>query len=357
MTQAPRPFTGRIVRPELAAESFAAPDRESLRQLSNNDLFSPSTGPTAVLYGVHDSAGDHGGLVVEVPTSAYGDGRVKRHEGIRAEKAERFVQRLHTFGASSTPSLLVHRPITRLAGVRDELVRIDPVIDVEAAGGVRHTIRASADPDLVAELERGLAEITELYIADGHHRIDAAHRFAARYFLAAVAALSDVRILPFHRLVTDVDRSAVEAVRGWLVERGATRIDSETDVAPARPGECLVRLDGAWHRVHLDRPSAVDQLDAVALQEQVLAPLFGITDPGADPRLEFVSSHEGPEGIERRCHDAPAVGFLLHPPAIDQVLAVADAGETMPPKSTWFEPKLSSGLLRHAVEPANDTKG
>jgi uncharacterized protein (DUF1015 family) len=392
-----RPFHGLIVRPDRAAEvvtppyetltperwhslarerpdSFhhvvaaepgdpGTPTREEglergaqrLREMLAEGTFAPTDGDAVVVHRIRSDDRDHTGLIVHVPVDAYVEGRVLPHEAVRDEKAERFTAHLRTVRAASTPALITHRGSDRL----DRLARrishgADPLIAVAAPDGSHHRVWVSRDPEHIMELAEGGEELGNLYVADGHHRIAAAARVAAergrggRSILGLLIPPGELTLRPFHRTVELEGRSPDDVI--GAIGKGSTVEEvSSDDARPEQPGEFGMHLGGSWYRV---RPAGgeraddpVGRLDAMALQEEVLAPVLGVDDPTTDPRLEFVPDPEGLAELERRCADGNAVAFVLHPAPIDAVMDVAEARRTMPPKSTWFQPKLPSGLF------------
>ena len=218
------------------------------------------------------------------------------------------------------------------------------------------------------QLVTAFGELPALYIADGHHRAASAWRARAELgagsarhppapgagdfntFLAVAFPHDQVQILPYHRVVADLDGREAEALRAELERRFALAPGPAQPTAPGRVG---VYLGGRWGQLELPPAasgSAVGSLDCQILQESVLTPLLGIGDLRTDQRIDFVGGIRGTEELERRVEDgAAAIAFALHPVTVEDLLAVSDAGEIMPPKSTWFEPKLRDGLLVHEI--------
>ena len=242
-----------------------------------------------------------------------------------------------------------------------------PEIDFVAPDGIRHTLWVVAAPALVAALTAAYAALAALYIADGHHRTAAAARVAAarraaggdcaaERFLAVVFPQRATRILAYHRVVRDLHGLSPETFFHALGER-FTVVSSATPYAPTQPGRFGLYLDGAWYRLELNpalRAAVADdpraRLDVSLLQEHLLAPVLGITDPRRDARIDFVGGSRGLTGlIARVASGEMRLALALHPTAIDDLLAVADAGDIMPPKSTWFEPKLADGLVSYPL--------
>lgn len=393
-----RPFSGSIVRPDLARRTVTpsaglldpawrrtaaldplsylhvvgsgedatsatrlAEHAAALRRMLDDAVFVATGGPSVVAHRVAAGRRSHTGLLVEVAVAEHRAGRVAGHERVLASRAERFAAHLRTVGATSTPALLVHRPQAALSASVAALTSTPAYLDVEAADGSRHTLWRDDAAGAVRTLTELLAELAKVYVADGHHRIEAAARVAADdpspasggrgWFLAYLASTDEVELLAYHRLVVSVARVDHDEIVARLGERARVETLSSGQ-RPRRSGEVVMCLHGAWYRFALGAGASASApagpLDAVALQGEVLSPVLGIDDPTTDPRLEFVP--DGPlDALEARCRDEDGAGFLLHPPAVDDVLALADGGQMMPPKSTWFRPKLPSGLVLHLL--------
>jgi len=230
---------------------------------------------------------------------------------------------------------------------------------------VRHTIWAVPDPVAMA---RAFGGVPHSYVADGHHRSASAwragkvlrsknpsHRGDEEYnwFLAVLFPADQLRILPYNRLVRDLKGQTPSEVLGRLGRLG--RLTPAGDATPDRTGVFCVYLDRGWHRLELeaggiDRSDPIASLDVSLLQDRVLSPILGIEDPRTDKRIDFVGGIRGPAELERRVDSGEmAVAFSLYPTTLGQLMAVSDAGHVMPPKSTWFEPKLRSGLFVHQL--------
>ena len=241
---------------------------------------------------------------------------------------------------------------------------IADLYDFTAEDGVRHTVWRAPD---AARLTGLYAELPNLYVADGHHRSASASRARAarrrdnpghtgeeeyNFFLATVFPADRLQILAYNRVVQDLEGKSTAELLAGVRER--LEIQAGAPSRPERRGEVSLYVDGAWHRLTLPAPDSPDSddpvgsLDITRLQATVLAPLLGIGDPRTDPRIGFVGGSRGPEELERRVDSGiDAVAFSLYPTSMEELMAVADAGLMMPPKSTWFEPKLRSGLFVH----------
>ncbi|BCU06319.1 DUF1015 domain-containing protein [Allochromatium tepidum] len=303
------------------------------------------------------------GLVVSASIADYDAGRIKKHEFTRPSKEDDRVRQIQALDAQTGPVLLVHRATpdidrTLAAVAADQ----PPEVDITAADGVRHQLWPVVGRGVIEHLTQAFERLDSLYIADGHHRSAAASRVAAsrrcgdsdaethQGFLAVVFPHDQMRILDYNRLVRDLNDLDV----GSFLERLAACFvveSSAAPVAPERPGVFGMYLQGVWYRLTLSDaiPPAADPvaaLDVSRLQEHLLGPILGIQDPRRDERIDFVGGIRGLDGLTARVDSGEmAVAFALHPTRLEELMAVADRGEVMPPKSTWFEPKLADGLV------------
>ncbi len=299
------------------------------------------------------------GVVADVSLAAYDRGDVRVHESTVRGQEDRLVEYMSAVPASFLPVFLIHRAAPAVDAAVDMLVRRPPDVDVATDDGLRMSLWAITQEAAVAELEDALGAVDRLYVADGHHRLAAASRYAAatggpadaahRRIVSVLFPADQLVIHNYNRCVTDLGGLTAEE----LVAAAAGRFDVERIAAAPEPtsgsGELAMLVDGAWYRLGpgpATRPAVgVDALDVSILQHRLLGPILGIDDPRDDPRLEFVPGTLGLGELERLCADGYAAGFAVPPPSVDELFAVSDRGELMPPKSTWFAPKLRSGMV------------
>jgi uncharacterized protein (DUF1015 family) len=325
------------------------------------------------------------GVVAVVAVDDYDAGRVRIHELTRPVKEDDRVRHIEALDAQDEPVFLLARRSEAVDHVVSHVVTRDPAVDVVTRDGVAHTLWIVDHPAEVAGLHRAFAAVGDLYVADGHHRSAAASRVhAARraaveqrggpadrpeghalpayapdeqapwnYFLAVVFPIDDVHVMAYNRVVADLNGMSVEELLVALDEVGFDLTSSSGPVSPRLAHEFGVHVDGDWFRARardVDDSDPLARLDVSVLQERVLGPLLGIGDPRTDSRIAFVGGIRGTAEIERLVAEGrAAVGFTLCPTSTTDLVAVADAGEVMPPKSTWFEPKLASGLVLHPL--------
>ena len=303
------------------------------------------------------------GLVGCVHIDDYEQDVIRKHEKTRQDKEDDRTRHVLTLEAHAEPVFLTYRGRPRIERLSEAMVATPPVHDFTASDGVRHTVWRIGDPSPWLEAFR---EVPHAYVADGHHRSASAwragkerraanprHRGDEEYnwFLAVLFPAEQLTIMPYNRVVRDLGgKSSAEVLQAL---RKVGRVAQTDDPHPPRPGTFCVYLAKAWYRVDLpeqsiDRSDPIGSLDVSLLQDQVLGPILGVGDPRTDKRIDFVGGIRGTAELERRVDSGEmAIGFSLYPTTVDQLMAVSDAGAIMPPKSTWFEPKLRSGLFVH----------
>ncbi len=292
------------------------------------------------------------GIAGAAPVAALADGRIRRHELTRPAKVADRARQIEAVGAHTGPVMLAHRDDPALAEAVAAVAAGPPALEA-GIDGVAHSVWA-ADGAAGAALLRAAERLETLYIADGHHRSEAASRVGAR-FLAIGFPAGEMRILDYNRVVRDLAGRSPDEFLAALRD-GFAVAPSDRPVRPERPGRFGLYLAGRWYGLALETAQAADgdpaaALDAEILSRAVLAPLLGIDDPRSDPRIDFVGGGRGLDGLAARVDSGEmAAAFALRPVSLDRLFAVADAGRAMPPKSTWFEPKLADGLLSLPLE-------
>jgi uncharacterized protein (DUF1015 family) len=304
------------------------------------------------------------GIVLCASVDDYEHNVVRKHELTRPDKEDDRVRHMEALGAQSGTVFLAHRDSAAVAAVVTAVTSRQPWVAFEADDGVVHRVWDIAAEDEIRALVDGFAALGPIYIADGHHRSAAALRVAAKRrqhgaaaeapwerFLAVSFPRSEVQILPYNRVVRDLGGHVgpVEFLRA-VRERFVVR-DGKPTAAPKRFGMFLA---GKWYTLEAsagrgEQDDPVRRLDVSNLQEQLLAPLLGIGDPRRDHRIDFVGGIRGEAELERRVAAGSAVAFSLCATSVDDLFAIADAERVMPPKSTWFEPKLRDGLFAHKL--------
>jgi uncharacterized protein (DUF1015 family) len=310
--------------------------------------------------GIHQQKG----LAACFSIDEYESGRIKKHERTRREKEDDRTRHITALRAQTGPVFLTYRASKAIDSIADGVTAGRPLFDFEAVDHVRHSVWRVTGKDLTAVIGE-FGRLPCLYIADGHHRAASAartrkhlsetepgvgHEEAGR-MLAVAFPDSQTRIMPYNRAVKDLAGHTPESFLTELRRRFAVSAGAQT---PARKGEVSMHLAGQWHRMELKGSAGAadvgSSLDVSLLQAQVLGPLLKIEDPRTDKRIDFVGGIRGAGELERLVKEGKAaVAFSMFPVEVDDLMRIADAGEIMPPKSTWFEPKLRDGLLSHLI--------
>jgi uncharacterized protein (DUF1015 family) len=307
------------------------------------------------------------GLVCAASCHEYEDGLIKRHEFTRKDKEDDRTRHTHELNANAGPVFLTYRKQAGIDGIVDGVRRSAPTYDFVASDGVGHTVwivpRGQADA-----VRARFAEVPALYVADGHHRAASAARVGMErravnrnhrgdepycYFLAVLFPHDQLQIMDYNRVLKDL---AGLSEKEFLARVGGPfTVTPTASPRPDSPHRFGMFLGRRWYRLEAKTgtfPAAdpVRSLDAAILQENLLTPVLGVADVRTDRRIDFVGGIRGLGELERRVNDGWAVAFAVHPVSLDQLMAVADAGLVMPPKSTWFEPKLRSGLVVRTLD-------
>lgn len=319
-----------------------------------------------IVMGSHEQTG----LVAGASVEQYEAGRIKRHEFTRPAKEDDRVRQIEAIDAQTGPVLMAYPDAPPLDALLAQASAGEPDADVVTGEGVRHSLWVVADAQRIERFTEAFDALPALYIADGHHRSAAAARVAAarrednphhdgsesyNYFLSVSFPHRQMRILDYNRLVADLNGLTPD---GFL-ERLASRCTMRPSAGPVRPerhGEFGLYVAGRWYRCEL-RPElvavddAVARLDVSLLSDQVLGPILGIHDLRHDRRIDFVGGIRGVAELARRVDSAEmAAAFSMYPTSVTDLMAVADSGRVMPPKSTWFEPKLADGMVSHVLD-------
>ncbi len=343
------------------AEAVYARGRENFRQMIKEGALRQDEQPAFYLY--RQIMGPHGqlGLVATARCEDYLAGRIKKHELTRVDKEDDRVRHIETLDAQTGPVFLTYRSVPELEARLSALAAGPPDVDFTAEDGVRHTAWVVREPKDIAFIEASFASIPFLYIADGHHRSAAAGRVfqkrsgagqSAR-FLAVIFPHHQMQILPYNRVLKDLNGLTPEV----LLEK-LDRVFHLADpgvAQPTRKHELGFFLGGHWRTLTFRpeftaTPDPIEQLDVTLLQKNILAPLFGIDDPRTSKRINFVGGIRGTGELEMLVKRGDhACAFSMFPTSIEDLMTIADAGGIMPPKSTWFEPKLRDAMFCHLI--------
>jgi uncharacterized protein (DUF1015 family) len=321
--------------------------------------------PRPSYYVYRQRLGDHvqTGIVGTAAVADYDAGRIRKHEHTRPEKENDRTRHAATLGANPGPIFLAHRGSATLEETAADVARRAAAADFVAADGVAHTLWVVDDPLEVAGIEVAFRELPATYIADGHHRAASYARVArergdeaSSCLLAVHFPASQLKILDYNRLVRDLNGLDVSALLERIRGAGFETVDPWPARRPEQAATFGLYVAGTWRLLKaksgvVAEDDPVRRLDVSILAEAILGPVLGIGDPRTDKRIEFVGGIRGMDELERRVRSGEfAAAFSMFPTSMGDVMAVADAGLVMPPKSTWFEPKLRSGMVVHVFD-------
>jgi uncharacterized protein (DUF1015 family) len=287
---------------------------------------------------------------------------IKKHERTRPDKEDDRTRHLVALRAQTGPVFLIHEKTAAIDRIVAQVADARPLYDFTAPDDVSHTLWR-VETSLAPALIEAFGAVPSLYIADGHHRAASAARARQQLrghaatpgewdtFLAVAFPAPQVRILPYNRLVTDLGTTTPDAFMDAIRQRFTVQ---DGPAAPVRSGDVSMFLNGKWHTISLGQAgagvAATERLDVSRLQDLILNPLLGIGDPRSSKRIDFVGGLRGTGELERAVQSGrAAVAFSMYPVSVDDLMTIADAGGIMPPKSTWFEPKLRDGVLSHVI--------
>lgn len=363
----------RVSRPEIdfpvgenpSADALYAKASDTLQRMIAEGVLVRDPGPRIYVYRI--TAGDHvqTGIVGAASVDAYARNQIRRHELTRPDKEDDRVRQIEGVNAHTGPVMVAHRPDRAVDEIVNSEVQRAPDLAAIADDGAEHALWILSDPHSVDSLSGVFRRMDALYMADGHHRANAATRVAQarraanstpsgnesyESFLAVVFPSDQLRILDYNRVVRDLGELTPGDFLG-RIEEAFEVVPAKGSVRPSQRGRFGMYLDGRWYDLRLrdpagDADSVVDRLDISLLTARLLAPILGVGDPRSDPRIDFVGGARGMGELERRVDSGEmAVAFSVFPTTMKDLIAVSDAGAVMPPKSTWFEPKLADGLV------------
>lgn len=346
--------------------------RETLDRFITQGIMIQDENPCYYVY--RQKMGDHVqvGLVAAASVDEYQKGTIKKHELTRADKEQDRVNHVSTTGAQTGPVFLTYRAQEKINGIIAEAMKRQPAYDFTAEDGISHTLYVVNDPGTIKSISDAFADVDVMYIADGHHRSASASRVCDlhrstnpshtgeepyNFFLAVIFPHDMMQIMDYNRVVKDLN--------GLTKDEFLRRVGESFNIEPLPPeaGPCKpdsvhrfgMYLDGTWYQLTA-RPGSfnssdpVEALDVSILQDNLLHPILAIGNPRTDKRINFVGGIRGMMELERLVNEGKyAVAFSMHPTSIEELMTIADAGQIMPPKSTWFEPKLRDAMVVHVI--------
>lgn len=342
--------------------------RETLWDMVKKGDFIRDETPCYYIYELTMDGRVQTGIVACASIDDYENGVIKKHENTRAEKEQDRIRHVDVCDAQTGPIFLAYRADEVIRSVVADKKKSEPEYDFTSPDGVTHRVWVIDDRESMEKIRTAFDGIDRIYIADGHHRAASAVKVGLmrreehpdydgteefNYFLSVLFPDEELHIMDYNRVVKDLNGLTEEELLRKAEEIfEVSRLEGE-EKRPGEKGSFSMYLDGTWYLCRIrekDRTEdPVKGLDVSLLQDLLLEPVLGIHDPKTDDRIDFVGGIRGMKELERRCHEDAKVAFAMYPTSIGELFAVADAGLLMPPKSTWFEPKLRSGLFIHAL--------
>lgn len=341
--------------------------RDTLRDMKKAGEFVQDEEPCYYIYALTMDGRTQTGLVCCVSIDDYLNNIVKKHENTREEKELDRIRHVDVCSAHTGPIFLTYRSNDVTRKKMADAVQSRPLYDFVSEDGIRHQVWKVEDAAWLKEMTEQFAGMDSLYVADGHHRAASAVKVGVKrreenpeytgeeefnYFLSVLFPAEELKIFDYNRVVHEADSELLRELPEILRDKFLVECVGDKSVQPKSKGEMGMYVGGTWYRLsareEIRCEDPVEGLDVSILQNEVLRPLFGIDDPKTDPRMQFVGGIRGLGELQKIVNqDDSAVAFAMYPTSMEELLSVADCGKLMPPKSTWFEPKLRSGLLIH----------
>lgn len=343
--------------------------REIFEQMQADGIYIPDPDEAYYIYQLTMDGRTQTGIAACASVDDYLSGVIKKHENTREEKEQDRIRHVDTLSAQTGPIFLAYRANAVINGVVDQVMTQDaPLYDFVSPDGIGHRMWKIQKKDQVQQIQDAFAGISDIYIADGHHRAASAVKVGLKrreehpgydgteefnYFLSVLFPDEQLMIMDYNRSVKDLNGLTVDEFLQQIEgDFSVSRLDQAEH--PQAKGEISMYLEGQWYLLKamedlMAIQDPVKSLDVSLLQDYLLGPVLGIGDPRTDSRIDFIGGIRGLEELERRADSDMKVSFAMYPTSIGELFSVADAGLLMPPKSTWFEPKLRSGLLIHQI--------
>ena len=346
-----------------------AKSAENLQKMLDEGILIRDDKPCYYAYRLIMDGHSQVGLVAAASVADYDTNRVRKHEFTRPAKEDDRVRQIEALNAQTGPVLLAYKSQADMDAILEETTKKVPLVDETADDGVQHTFWMIDDDTTIEKISAGFDAMDAIYIADGHHRSASASRVAkthvanggsddgnqnSDYFLSVIYPHNQMNILDYNRVIKDLNNLSKDEVVA-KVKVSFTVSEEATAVRPASATEFGMYMDGQWYRLNINPElvpnDPVASLDVSLLADNLVEPILGIADQRTDTRIDFVGGIRGLGELEKRVDSGEmAIAFSLFPTSMEALMAVADAGEVMPPKSTWFEPKLADGLVSHVLD-------
>jgi uncharacterized protein (DUF1015 family) len=341
------------------SEEVYAKGAENLQNMLNNGILKQDTQACYYLYSLTMDQHQQTGLVAVASVDDYNSNRIRKHELTRPDKEDDRVRQIDALNAQTGPVFLTYKHNQIIDELVTKLTTNTPTVNVTADDGVIHKLWIVDNSSDINIITSTFDNMDCLYIADGHHRSAAASRVAAKrqannYFLSVIFPDNQMQILDYNRVVKDLNGLTIDQFLDHISQSFKINAHKEP-IKPQNPREFGMYLNGQWYKleIHPDKipnNDPVASLDVSLLTDQILKPILGIEDLRRDKRIDFVGGIRGLSGLEKRVNSGEmTVAFALYPTSMQALMAVADAEQVMPPKSTWFEPKLADGIVSHQL--------
>ena len=343
--------------------------KENLDALSEKGICKQDEKPMLYIYRQIMNGREQTGIVGCTAVDDYINNVIKKHEFTRADKEADRIRHVDTLDANTGPIFLTHRENATVSDITENWKNTHtPCYDFVSDDGVSQTVWVIDDDAVIDTLVKEFAEIPYLYIADGHHRCASAVRVGERrrgdgeydknaefnFFLSVIFPCDQLKIMDYNRVIADLNGNTSEEFIAKMSEKFVVEEATTSPYAPEVRHTFGMYLDNKWYKVtakpeFINENDPVECLDVSILQNNLITPILNITDPRTDKRIDFVGGIRGLGELERRCKEGMKLAFAMYPTSLNELMDIADAGQVMPPKSTWFEPKLLSGLFIHKL--------
>ena len=343
--------------------------KENLDALSEKGICKQDEKPMLYVYRQIMNGREQTGIVGCTAVDDYINNVIKKHEFTRADKEADRIRHVDTLDANTGPIFLTHRENATVTEITENWKNTHtPCYDFVSDDGVSQTVWVIDDDAVIDTLVKEFAGIPYLYIADGHHRCASAVRVGERrrgegeydknaefnFFLSVIFPCDQLKIMDYNRVIADLNGNTSEEFIAKISEKFTVEEATVSPYAPKERHTFGMYLDNKWYKVTA-KPEFINEndpvlcLDVSILQNNLITPILNITDPRTDKRIDFVGGIRGLGELERRCAEGMKLAFAMYPTSLNELMDIADAGQVMPPKSTWFEPKLLSGLFIHKL--------
>ncbi len=344
--------------------------KENLEALSEKGICEQDKKPMLYIYRQIMNGREQTGIVGCTAVDDYLDNIIKKHEFTRADKEADRIRHVDTLDANTGPIFLTHRENKTVSDIIESWKKAHtPVYDFVSDDNVAQTVWVIDDDNVIDTLVKEFADIPYLYIADGHHRCASAVRVGERrrgegeydknaefnFFLSVIFPCDQLKIMDYNRVIADLNGNTSEEFIAKMSEKFIVEDANESPYSPKERHTFGMYLDDKWYKVtakveYINENDPVECLDVSILQNNLITPILDITDPRTDKRIDFVGGIRGLGELERRVKEGMRLAFAMYPTSLGELMDIADAGKVMPPKSTWFEPKLLSGLFIHKLK-------